>query len=86
MPHGHKIYQMAIQYTNFAKLQDPRKFIQMGIFGLKVYHLATRCRNLSKMQSNKFVGLSWGFISFHSAFPLISAWLAADSMARPIQN
>jgi hypothetical protein len=31
---GRKIYQ-------HLQLQDPPKFTQIGIFGLKVYHLAT---------------------------------------------
>jgi hypothetical protein len=31
---GHKIYQ-------YLLLQDPPKFTQIGIFGLKMHHLAT---------------------------------------------
>jgi hypothetical protein len=34
IPNGHKIYQ------NFP-FQDPPKFTQILIFGLKIYHLAT---------------------------------------------
>jgi hypothetical protein len=34
LPNGHKIYQ-------YLPLQDPPKFIQIGIFGLKIYHLVT---------------------------------------------
>jgi hypothetical protein len=33
-PSGHKIYQ-------HLPLQDPPKFTQIGILGLKIYHLAT---------------------------------------------
>jgi predicted secreted protein len=33
-PKGHKIYQ-------HLPLQDPPKFTQIGIFGLKIWHLAT---------------------------------------------
>jgi hypothetical protein len=33
-PNGHKIYQ-------YYPLQDPPKFTQIGIFGLKENHLAT---------------------------------------------
>jgi hypothetical protein len=37
-----KIYQMAIKYANiFHYIQDPPKFTQSGILGLKIYHLAT---------------------------------------------
>jgi hypothetical protein len=54
IPNYHKIYQMALKYTNWPQirpnvhkiyqllpLQGPPKFIQIGIFGLKIYHLAT---------------------------------------------
>jgi hypothetical protein len=34
IPNGHKIYQ-------HIQLQDPPKFTQIGIFRLKIYHLAT---------------------------------------------
>jgi hypothetical protein len=33
-PNGHKIYQHRL-------LQEPSKFTQIGIFGLKIWHLAT---------------------------------------------
>jgi hypothetical protein len=44
---GHKIYQMAVKRPNGHKIyqplpmQDLPKSIQIGIFGLKKYHLAT---------------------------------------------
>jgi hypothetical protein len=50
IPQGHKIYQMARKLTEWSKntytniyipLQDPPKFTQIGIFGLKMHHLAT---------------------------------------------
>jgi hypothetical protein len=34
IPNGHKIYQQRL-------LQGAQKFTQIGIFGLKIYHLAT---------------------------------------------
>jgi hypothetical protein len=50
----HKIYQSAIKHTKWPEngpngykiylylpLQDPLKFTQFGIFGLKICHLAT---------------------------------------------
>jgi hypothetical protein len=48
MPNDHKVYQMAVKYTKNGQrishhlpLQDPPKFTQIAIFGLKIYHLAT---------------------------------------------
>jgi hypothetical protein len=38
---GRKIDQMVIKYTKIFHLQDPPKFTQIGIFGLKTNHLAT---------------------------------------------
>jgi hypothetical protein len=41
------MYQVAIKYTKWPKiyqhlpLQDPPKFSQNGIFGMKIFHLAT---------------------------------------------
>jgi hypothetical protein len=36
------MYQSAIKYANFFHyIQDPPKFTQNGIFGLKICHLAT---------------------------------------------
>jgi hypothetical protein len=53
-PNGHKLYQMAIKCTKWPKhisnghilyqpfpFQGPPKFTQIGIFGLKIYRLAT---------------------------------------------
>jgi hypothetical protein len=40
---GRKIYQLGIQYRyQHFPLQDPPKFTQIWIFGLKIYHLATQ--------------------------------------------
>jgi hypothetical protein len=36
-----KIGQMSIKYNQHLPLQYPPKFIQIGICGLKIYHLAT---------------------------------------------
>jgi hypothetical protein len=54
IPNDHKIYQMALKFFQWPQntpnghkiyqdfsLQDPPKFTQMGIFGLKTNHLAT---------------------------------------------
>jgi hypothetical protein len=37
-PNDYKLYQ-------HCPLQEPRKFTQIGIFGLKIHHLATLVRN-----------------------------------------
>jgi hypothetical protein len=47
---GRKIDQRTIKYTNFYHLKNPVKFTQIGIFGLKIYHLAT-------LISSRFVNL-----------------------------
>jgi hypothetical protein len=47
IPNGHKMYQ-------HLSLQDPPKFTQIGIFGLKMYNLAT----LSISRSTLWKGLS----------------------------
>jgi hypothetical protein len=44
-PKGRKIDLMAINYTNIFRLQKTSKFPQSGIFGLKIYHLATLVAN-----------------------------------------
>jgi hypothetical protein len=54
IPKGHNIYQKATIYTKrpqyipnglkiyqHFRLQDPPKFTQIWIFGMKIYHLAT---------------------------------------------
>jgi hypothetical protein len=47
IPNDHKIYRMATELSNGRKidqhkaLQGPRIFTQIGIFGLKMYYLAT---------------------------------------------
>jgi hypothetical protein len=47
IPNGHKIFPMAVKRPNGHKtyqdypLQDPPKFTQIWIFGLKTNHLAT---------------------------------------------
>jgi hypothetical protein len=38
---GRKIDQMVIKYAQQPTLQDPPKFTQILIFGLKICHLAT---------------------------------------------
>jgi hypothetical protein len=55
---------MAIEYTKpfpfqgqYRRLQDPPKFTQIGIFGLKIYHLATLLRS-------QFRGTTVGLASF----------------------
>jgi hypothetical protein len=48
IPNGHKIYEMAVKSIRYdhkiyqhLSLQDTQKVTQIGIFGLKIYHLAT---------------------------------------------
>jgi hypothetical protein len=48
IPNGHKIYQMATKYTKWPYnittyfiARPSKKFTQIGIFGLKICHLAT---------------------------------------------
>jgi hypothetical protein len=43
IPNGRKMNQMGTKYTNslHTTSQDHPKFTQFGIFGLKIYHLAT---------------------------------------------
>jgi hypothetical protein len=53
IPNVHKIWQMAVNIPSVHKLyqhlllQDPPKFTQIWIFGLKIYHLATLLRTRS---------------------------------------
>jgi hypothetical protein len=53
IPNGHKIYKIALKYAKSHKiyqhlpLQDPTVFTQIGIFGLKIYPLATLLRHES---------------------------------------
>jgi hypothetical protein len=56
LPNSHKIYQ-------HCSLQDPPKFTQIGIFGLRIYHLATpysvgallgKCKSMLLFQKNFF--------------------------------
>jgi hypothetical protein len=50
LPNGLKIYKLAVLYSKRLKIcqpfpiQGPPKFTQIAIFGLKIYHLATRAR------------------------------------------
>jgi hypothetical protein len=41
VPRGRNIFQTDIEYTHLFPLKDPPKFTQIGIFGLKINHLAT---------------------------------------------
>jgi hypothetical protein len=67
IPNGHKLYQMAIKYFQWPlhgpnspkiyqhfPLQDPPKFTQIGIFGLKTNHLATLCERGSERKFATF--------------------------------
>jgi hypothetical protein len=66
IPNGSKIHQMAITYTNIFHLQDPTKFSQIGIFGLKIYHLATLGHRCSNGKPNFFpLGYCQGIFLFH---------------------
>jgi hypothetical protein len=57
-PNGHKIYQ------DFP-LQDPPKFTQIGIFGLKTNHLAT-------------LSVSGGLFQFFNCRPMREKWSHLD--------
>jgi hypothetical protein len=61
IPNDHKIYQMAVKHTKTPRyrptghkmyqhlpVQDPPKFTQIRIFGLKIYHLATLVESRSR--------------------------------------
>jgi hypothetical protein len=49
---------MAIKYTNFLHyIQNPRKFTQIGIFGLKICHLATL--EQTRVEAEKFHFKMW---------------------------
>jgi hypothetical protein len=51
-PNGHKIDQMGVNVIyQHLPLQDPPKLTQIGIFGLKICHLATLNR-ISKISNN----------------------------------
>jgi hypothetical protein len=41
IPYARKLDQMAIKYYQHLPSKDPTKFTQIGIFGLKINHLAT---------------------------------------------
>jgi hypothetical protein len=64
IPNYHKTYEMSIKYTKWAwnipnghkiykhlAMQDPQKFTQICIFGMKIYHLATLLVALSVERS-----------------------------------
>jgi hypothetical protein len=62
---GHKIYhfavknvdKMSIKKYKHLPLQDLIRFARIGIFGLKIYHLATLVRALApKFLKEKYVG------------------------------
>jgi hypothetical protein len=40
-PNGYKIFQMAVNYTKHFPFQGPPEYTQLGIFGMKINHLAT---------------------------------------------
>jgi hypothetical protein len=41
IPNGHKIDQMATKYTNIFHCQTLQNLPKIGIFGLKINHVAT---------------------------------------------
>jgi hypothetical protein len=63
IPNNYKMYQMAIKYKNGCKiyqhlpLQDPPKFTQIWIFGLKRNHLATLIDGIKNPEVNFSVNL-----------------------------
>jgi hypothetical protein len=94
IPNGNKIYQMAItyiyqniyqKYQNGYKiyqrftLQDPPKFTQIGIWGLKMYHLATLIKvNLNNKKRKKAFQRQFLIASFflkRTKLTYINNWL-----------
>jgi hypothetical protein len=65
IPNDRKIYQIAIKYTNIF-IPRPSKIcpniIQIGIFGLKIYHLATLIVVSMLLLQIQFVGSAPGLI------------------------
>jgi hypothetical protein len=61
MPNDYKIYHMAVKYIKWPKifqqnpLQDLQKFTQIGIFGFKIYHLATLPNTYNKIMFNRAI-------------------------------
>jgi hypothetical protein len=41
VPNGRKIFQILMEYAKHFPFQGPPKFISIGIFGVKINHLAT---------------------------------------------
>jgi hypothetical protein len=86
LPNGHKLYQisiicifqMAIEYTNLFPHQCPRRFSEIGIFGLKIHHLATlhiiqmRLRMNSKGQGDQIgrIFAYWTFLKTAKVFQI----------------
>jgi hypothetical protein len=57
-----KIYQMAVICLPF---QDPQKFTQIGIFGLKIYHhLATLAHTAFTDDFIAYVGEKCNFVEY----------------------
>jgi hypothetical protein len=69
MPNDYKIYHMAVKYIKWPKifqqnpLQDLQKFTQIGIFGFKIYHLATLI-GLSKVEASNHARVIGRAVSF----------------------
>jgi hypothetical protein len=53
---AHKIFQMAIKYKHFT-IYVPPNFAQIGIFGLKINHLATPVSMSSNCCAKKWFNL-----------------------------
>jgi hypothetical protein len=56
--YGHKIYQIAGKCKKWPHLplQNLPKVTQIGLFGLKIYHLATLAKSGSEKRQNFFCG------------------------------
>jgi hypothetical protein len=85
IPNGHKIYQMATKYTKcpndrpkghkmhtHVPFQDPPKFTQFRIFGLKICHLATLSH------SSKLVGVKSVSITVREFHPKITICISKE--------
>jgi hypothetical protein len=56
IPNGHKVYQKATKYTKQFSLQGVPKYSQTGIFGMKIYHLATLESSNKSLRIHKSYG------------------------------
>jgi hypothetical protein len=49
---------MAVKYTNIVPFQGPPKYTQIGIFGMKIYHLADLFLSATRKVESFFIQMS----------------------------